>query len=153
MARVQANETLFEFFYQNASNPLHMVQSSCFGRFRTIWLPRVHCCKIGSWDAVWTRVCADETIVEFYSQNTSNPLLQVQNSHFGWFCTIWLLQVHRCEIGSKTRARNTRTVSCFLATNMPNPLLQVQNSCFRRFCAILSTHPTCCRNQYRRAFD
>ena len=71
MARVQANETLFEIFYQNASNPLRMVQSSCFGRFRTIWLLQAHRCKIESWDAVWARVWANETIVEFYSQNTT----------------------------------------------------------------------------------
>jgi len=88
LARVQANETFFEIFCQNASNPLCLVQSTCFGWFRIIWLPHVDRCKIRSWDAVWARVWTDETIVEFFIQKTSNPLVKVQNSHFGWFCTI-----------------------------------------------------------------
>ena len=33
LLRVQANETFFEIFCQNASNPLYLVQSSCFGSF------------------------------------------------------------------------------------------------------------------------
>ena len=36
----------------------------------------------------------------FFGQKASSPLLSVQNSLFGWFRTIWLSQVHRCEIGS-----------------------------------------------------
>ena len=39
--------------------------------------------KIGSWDAVWARVRANETIFEFSRQNASNPLLYVQISRFG----------------------------------------------------------------------
>jgi len=34
------------------------------------------------------------------SQNTCNPLLYVQSLRFGRFCTVWLPQVHHCEIGS-----------------------------------------------------
>ena len=60
----------------------------------------MHRCDIGSWDAVLPRVRADETIVVFFGQKASNPLLYVKNSRFGWFRTIWLPQVHRCDIVS-----------------------------------------------------
>ena len=67
--------------FSTKMHPTHYIWSKAhvLGGFAPLgcrkWLPQVHHCKIGSWDAVWARVCADETIVEFYSQNTSNPLL------------------------------------------------------------------------------
>src|SRR6185503_3628413 len=51
-------------FGQKASSPLLSVQNSRVGWFRTIWLPQVHRCNIGSWDALLALVRADETIVE-----------------------------------------------------------------------------------------
>src|SRR6185503_17556775 len=62
-------------FGQNTCNPLLLVLSLRFGWFRTIWLPQVHRCDIGSWDAVLPRVREYETIVEFFGQKASNPLL------------------------------------------------------------------------------
>ena len=109
MARVQANETFFKIFCQNASNPLCLVQSTCFGRCRTIWLPHVDRCKIRSWDAFWARVWADETVVEFFSQNTSNPLLKVQNlvSHHLVAASATLRnRVLGCRLGTSLGRRN-----------------------------------------------
>ena len=58
------------------------IQSTTLGPKLTFWVvshhlvpAKVQLCQIGSWDAVWSRVWADETIVEFFSQNSSNPLL------------------------------------------------------------------------------
>ena len=85
MARVQANETFFEIFSQNASNPLHLVQSTCFGQFRTIWLPHVDRCKIRSWDAVWARVWADKILSSFSAKTHPIHYLRSKTHVLGGF--------------------------------------------------------------------
>jgi len=85
LARVQANETFFEIFSQNASNPLHLVQSTCFGQFRTIWLPHVDRCKIRSWDAVWARVWADKILSSFSAKTHPIHYLRSKTHVLGGF--------------------------------------------------------------------
>ena len=108
MARFQANETFFEIFCQNASNPLRLVQTSYFAQFRTIWLLQAHRCKIESWDAVWARVWANKTIVEFYSQNTT----------LGPKLTFWVVSHH---LVAASAPLPNRVQGCRFGTSLGRP--------------------------------
>ena len=63
--------------FSTKTHPIHYVRSKThvLGGFTPFGSSKVLLCQIGSWDTVLARVWADQTIVEFFGQNATNPLL------------------------------------------------------------------------------
>ena len=92
-------------FGQNTCNPLLYVQSLRFGWFRTVWLPQVHRCSIGSWDAILPRVRADETIIEFFWPKS------IPSTTFGPKHSFWVVSHHL--VAASAPLRNRVLGGCF----------------------------------------
>ena len=63
--------------FSTKTHPIHYIRSEThvLGGFAPFGSSKVQLCQIGSWDTVLAWVWADQTIVEFFGQNASNPLL------------------------------------------------------------------------------
>jgi hypothetical protein len=156
------NKVTSEFFATNAPDPLRWTQKSCFGVVWTVSLLHESRSKTGQAWCHYRRSSLNKVASEFFATNAPDPLHLTQNSCFGAFRTVLLLQLmfwgcfgpfHFC---TKVVAKLAELVqlmhkfvkqSCvrFFATNTPDPLHWTQKSCFGVFWTVSLLHESRCK--------
>jgi hypothetical protein len=95
------NEVALECFTKNALDPLHWIQNSCFGAFRTILLLHKSRCKIGRTGAINAQVremklC--QNVSQCMHPIPSNRLNADVSGHFGPFLCFTKVSAKREEL-------------------------------------------------------